>query len=354
MDIISRLPGCDGQAADAVSAETQEKWKMLTNYWKFQNRSVQTFVYHDTNGLNHGPVWKTQSFLLKGISMVILWQDYYGKGALRRSYWSTVGRRFQLGMSLCTSWKGFFLSVYVDDIKIGWKETKSWSDVEITQQRSRFGRTNILPGSCILGMHSTTMPNKQRYCGQLQSHVWIANFSGWNRKNSHSLKICVFLCGHMTWKGMRRNVWSDIVSWQTGRLNNSTKYLLHVLRPPIQGRRNGICWRNVRSMLTNRSEMLKLGTNWKTWYSMVSEQICTINHKMDQGLWQTPESIDFIHSSHMWLQTTLSCGKHCQTMQTGTVSRLRFAGDLEYSKSTSGGTLCVFWKSYICSDKLDV
>ena len=31
-----------------------------------------------------------------------------------------------------------------------------------------------------------------------------------------------------------------------------------------------------------------------------------------------------------------------------------FAGDLEDSKSTSGGTLCVFWKSYICSGKLDV
>ena len=31
-----------------------------------------------------------------------------------------------------------------------------------------------------------------------------------------------------------------------------------------------------------------------------------------------------------------------------------FAGDLEDSKSTSGGTLCVFWKSYICSNKLDV
>ena len=29
-------------------------------------------------------------------------------------------------------------------------------------------------------------------------------------------------------------------------------------------------------------------------------------------------------------------------MQTGTVSRLNFAGDLEDSKSTSGGTLCIF------------
>ena len=32
MDIISRLPGCAGQAADAVSAFSQVKWKMLTNY----------------------------------------------------------------------------------------------------------------------------------------------------------------------------------------------------------------------------------------------------------------------------------------------------------------------------------
>ena len=31
-----------------------------------------------------------------------------------------------------------------------------------------------------------------------------------------------------------------------------------------------------------------------------------------------------------------------------------FAGDLEDSKSTSGGTLCVFGSPYICSNKLDV
>ena len=76
MDFISRLPGCDGQAADAVSACTQVKMEDAHKLFlkKFQNRSVQTFgfVYHDTNGLNHGPVWKTQSFLLKGICTVIL------------------------------------------------------------------------------------------------------------------------------------------------------------------------------------------------------------------------------------------------------------------------------------------
>ena len=48
------------------------------------------------------------------------------------------------------------------------------------------------------------------------------------------------------------------------------------------------------------------------------------------------------YSSYMWIQTVLPCGKqHCQTWQHGTVSRLRFAGDLEDSNSTAGGTLCI-------------
>ena len=63
---------------------------------------------------------------------------------------------------------------------------------------------------------------------------------------------------------------------------------------------------------------------------------------MDQSLWQTLESINFLHSSHRWIQTVLSCGKYCQTMQIWTVQDTDFAWDLEDSKSTSGGTLCVF------------
>ena len=44
------------------------------------------FVYHDTNCLNHGPVWKIQSYLLSEICMIILWKDCYGKGNLRKSF----------------------------------------------------------------------------------------------------------------------------------------------------------------------------------------------------------------------------------------------------------------------------
>ena len=57
-------------------------------------------------------------------------------------------------------------------------------------------------------------------------------------------------------------------------------------------------------MLSNCSEMLILGTYWKTWYSMVSEPICTIDHEMDQSLWQTPESIDIFYCA-FWEVTRL-------------------------------------------------
>ena len=75
---------------------------------------------------NHGPVLKFQSFLLKGIRTVILWQDCSGKGNLQKFF-------LKYAWEKVSNWecffvhreKGFFLSMYADDTKIGWKETKS-------------------------------------------------------------------------------------------------------------------------------------------------------------------------------------------------------------------------------------
>ena len=100
MDIISKLPVCAGQAADAVSADTQVKMEDAPELLKIsKNWNVQTngFVYQKAYGQNHGPIWKIQSFLLNEICMVILWQDCNGKGNVIKSYWNTVGRKFPIG-----------------------------------------------------------------------------------------------------------------------------------------------------------------------------------------------------------------------------------------------------------------
>ena len=59
------------------------------------------FVYHDTNGLNHGPVWKTQSFHLNGICTVIFWQTIVGTAIWESSIGTRLGKSFKLGMFIC-------------------------------------------------------------------------------------------------------------------------------------------------------------------------------------------------------------------------------------------------------------
>ena len=102
---------------------------------------------------------------------------------------------------------------------------------------------------------------------------------------------CKEMCGAILWVGKQ----DDSTTLQS-------IYSMHRW-PPLQRRRNEICWRIVTSMLSNSSEVIILGTDWNAWYSMVSKQVRTIYHKMDQGLWQTLESIDFIFSSYLWIQT---------------------------------------------------
>ena len=175
-----------------------------------------------------------------------------------------VGENSKLGMSLCASWKRIILICVCGWHKIGWKETKSWSDVETTQQRSRFGRTNIFPWSCILGMHSKTMWNKQRYCGQLQNPVWVANFSGVIGEITIPSKFSYFFM--VLWYGRSCEEMCRAILWVSKQDDSTTLQSIYSLHrwPPLQRRRNEICWRIVKCMLSNCSEMLILGKNWTT------------------------------------------------------------------------------------------
>ena len=96
MVIKPRLPGCSGQAADAVSAYTRVKMKDASMLFEM-NVQIFGYVYRSTNSPNHGEVWKIQSFFSKGICTVILWQEYYGQRNLRKFYWNTDGKKFETG-----------------------------------------------------------------------------------------------------------------------------------------------------------------------------------------------------------------------------------------------------------------
>ena len=77
MDIISSLPGCSGQAADAISICTQVKMEDVSTFLKIPRSECPDidYVYQSTHGQNYGPVWKIQLFLSKGICTFTFWQD---------------------------------------------------------------------------------------------------------------------------------------------------------------------------------------------------------------------------------------------------------------------------------------
>ena len=227
MDIISRLPGCDGQAADAVSAFSQvnmeDAHKLVKNpksecpdIWIRPPRHKWPKSWSSMED----PVVPLERNLYGHPLAGLLWERQFEKILLKHGW----GKIPNWECLFVHREKGLFLSVYVDDIKLAGKKQNLDSMWKVLNKEVDLGRTNIFLGSCILGLHSKTMRNKQRYCGQLQSSN--REFQRREQRNYHFLKIFVFLHGLMIWKVMQRNVWSDIVSWQTRRLNNSTKYQL--------------------------------------------------------------------------------------------------------------------------------
>ena len=108
MNVISRLPGCSGQAADAVSAKTQVKMEDASKLLKIPKSECPDIWIR----LPRHKWPKSWSSMEDPVVLVILWQDCYGKGILRKSCCNTVGRRFLIGNAYSyTVKKGFFLSV---------------------------------------------------------------------------------------------------------------------------------------------------------------------------------------------------------------------------------------------------
>ena len=144
MDMKHRLPGCSGQAADAVSAYTQVKMEdapTLFQNSKSQNVQMFGYVHQSTQGPNHGPIWKIRSFLLNEI-----WQDHYGKGNSREFFLKKHGFEKILNWEclFANREKGLFLSAYVDDVKLDRKKQSIRPTWKVLMEYVYFGRTNTI------------------------------------------------------------------------------------------------------------------------------------------------------------------------------------------------------------------
>ena len=115
MDIISRLPGCDGQAADAVSAYTQVKMEDAHKLLKIPKSECPDICirlprhnWPKSWSSMEDPVVPLERNLYGHPLAGLSWERQFEK----KTFEVRLGEGFQLG----------FLSVYVDDIKLAGKK----------------------------------------------------------------------------------------------------------------------------------------------------------------------------------------------------------------------------------------
>ena len=147
----------------------------------------------------------------------------------------------------------------------------------------------------------------------------------------------------MTWLVMQRNVWNDIVSWQTRRLNNSTKYLTPCIddhhfkeeETKSVGELSNTCSQIVLKCLY----LARIGRPDILWsVNKLARSITKWTKACDKRL---NRLISYIHHTSEYKQYC-HVGNTAKQCRLGLFQDSDFAGDLEDSKSTSGGALCVF------------
>ena len=141
---------------------------------------------------------------------------------------------------------------------------------------------------------------------------------------------------------MPRNVWNDIVSWQTGRLNSSAKCLLHASMTTTSkkelksvGEKSKVCSQIVLKCLF----LARIGRLYILWaVNKLAPSITKWSKAYDTRLCRL---ISYINHTCEYKQYC-HVGNTAEQCSLGLFQDSDFAGDVEDSESTSRGTLCVF------------
>ena len=357
MDTISRLPGCAGQAADAISAYTQVKMEDAPNFlsihksecpdiwirlprhkwpksWSSMEDPVVPLERNLCGNLLAGLSRERQfekillkhgweKFQIGNVSSFIVKKDYSylcmwmtsklaGKKQNVDPMWKVLNKEVDLGEPT-----SFFDHVFFGCTQRQCEISKDVVDNQRAMFESRIsaGGTEKLPCSENFRISSWSYDMECHAKKCVERYCELAN-----KTTQQLYKVstpCIddhhFKEEEMKSVGERTQVCSQIVL--------KCLYLARIGRPDI-------LW-----------SVSKLARSFKKWTKACDKRLCRL--------------ISYIHH-------TCECKQYGDVGNTAKQCRLGlfqdsdFAGDLEDSKSTSGGTLCIFWKSYICSDKLDV
>ena len=130
VDIISRLPGCAGQAQYLLIRRSNGRCSKI-----IENSQIGMSRHVDSSTTTQ----MAKIMVQYGRPSRSSWKDFvrssFGRTVMGKAIWENpietwLGENSKLGMSLCSSWKRIILICVCGWHQIGWKETKSWSDWE--------------------------------------------------------------------------------------------------------------------------------------------------------------------------------------------------------------------------------
>ena len=265
IDVIARLPDCDGQAADAVSAYTQVKMEdapKLLRIPKSECPKIYGYVFPDTSGPNRGQTQKIQWFLLNEILYGHplagpVWERQFEK--VVNGTW--MGKSAELGMSFlfienkdCSNRCTWIISKITgkkQNMAPMWKKLMKIVDLDEP--------TSFLDHVYLGCTQRECKPNEiiiEEYRKMLESRISAGateNLPGWVKPHAKTVAWSYEMEGHAR-KCIER--YFELTNKKTAVRQS----LLSLLGwSAFQERGTWICWRTVKNMLTNCPEMLVHG-----------------------------------------------------------------------------------------------
>ena len=344
MDIISRLPGCAGQAADAVSAYTQVKieddHKLLKNP-KSECPDIWIRL----------PRHKSKSWSSMEDPVVPLERNLYGH-PLAGLLWERQFEKVLLkhGWEKIPNWeclfvhreKGLFLSVYVDDIKLAGKKHNIDPMWKVLNKEVDLGEPTSFLDHVYLGC-------TQRQCEVSQNIVDSYRTMFESRISAGRLEKLPFS------QNLRISSWSyDMVGHAKKcverycELANKTTQQLHKVSTPCiddhhfkeeETKSVGELSSTCSQIVLTCSYLARIGRPDILWsVNKLARSITKWTKSCDKRL---NRLISYIHHTSEYKQYC-HAGNTAKQCRLGLFQDSDFAGDLEDSKSTSGGTLCIF------------
>ena len=329
---ICLYPGQNGRCSEIIENSRIGKSRHLVSSTTTQMAQIM------------GPVWKTQSFLLNEICTVILWQDCYGKGKFEKIL-------LKYGWEKVSDWeclsvhreKGLFFSVYVDDIKLAGKKPNikpMWNvlnkEVDLGEPTSFIDHVHL---GCTQWQCEISKDIVDNYRTMFESRISAGAIEKLQCSENLSISSwCYDMEGHA----------KKCVERYCELANKTTQQLYKVSTPCIDDHHfkeeNWKPWENCQNYA------LKLSSNAYTWHVLddpIFDGQWTNLHDRSKNGPKLIISFDLLHSSHKWIQTRLTCGKQCGTVQIGTDSRLRFCRRSWGLKIHFRWNIMHFRKSYV-------